>query len=390
MRTLWALRAWAVLGAMVWGAWLCAWAQPLSRIPNPRQTDGGWVTDVAGVLSAEQKARLNHLITQLERETGAELAVVIIRRAQDGTPKEYATELLNRWGVGKRGADNGALMLVSLGDRRVEVETGYGLEAILPDAAVGEILDREVVPRFRNGDIAGGVLAGVQATAERIRRAQATGAYEPTPSAGERNRSASPAPAIALILLGGGVLALLIVALRERPPKCPTCQQPMRLLDEQADDAYLDELQRTEEELGSVNYLVWRCEPCETLEIFPKVALLNRYSKCPNCGGYTVRETARVVRQPTYRRSGLEIVAYKCKNPRCNYRDEKERTLPRLVRVDTGWGYTGRRRRRGDDWFIGGGFGGFGGGGSGGGFGGFGGGSFGGGSSGGGGAGRGW
>ncbi|GIV09910.1 MAG: hypothetical protein KatS3mg019_2001 [Fimbriimonadales bacterium] len=381
-----AWRVWAaVVGAMVWGAWQGVGAQPLSQIPNPRQTDGGWVTDMAGALNMEQKARLNQLITQLERETGAEIAVVIIRRAQDATPKEYATDLLNRWGVGKRGADNGALMLISLGDRRVEIETGYGLEAILPDAAVGEILDRAVVPRFRNGDIAGGVLAGAEAMAERIRRAQATGAYEPTPPVGTSRRTVAPVPGIALLVLGGGVMVLLIFALRERPPKCPTCQQPMRLMDEQADDAYLDELQRTEERLGSVNYLVWRCEPCETLEVFPKVALLNAYRKCPNCGGYTVRETARVVRQPTYRRSGLELIAYKCKNPNCDYREEKERVLPRLARVDTGWGYTGRRGRRSDDWFISGGFGGFGGGGSGGGFGGFGGGG-----SGGGGAGRGW
>jgi uncharacterized protein len=80
----------------------------------------------------------------------------ILRRTQGATPKEYATELFNRWGVGKREADNGVLLLVSLGDRRVEIETGYGMEAILPDAVAGEILDTAVVPRFRAGDIPGG------------------------------------------------------------------------------------------------------------------------------------------------------------------------------------------------------------------------------------------
>jgi uncharacterized membrane protein YgcG len=135
---------------------------------------------MAGVLSPEQKAQLNRLIDQLERDTGAEVAVVILRRTQGATPKEYATQLFNRWGVGKREADNGVLMLVALGDRRVEIETGYGMEAILPDAVAGEILDTAVVPRFRAGDIAGGVIAGVEAIAERIRNAQASGAYEPT------------------------------------------------------------------------------------------------------------------------------------------------------------------------------------------------------------------
>lgn len=349
-----------ILWAVVCATWQLAGAQPLERIPNPRQTDGSWVVDAAGVLDAAQRDRLNRQIDDLERDTGAEIAVVILRRTVDATPKEYATELLNRWGVGKRDADNGVLMLIALEERRIEIEVGYGLEPILTDAAVGEILDREVVPRFRAGNIADGIRAGVQALAQRIRAAQTGGAYEPTPTpTGEPSNA--PAPMLALLVLGGGVVVLLAFALRERPPKCPICQQPMRLLDEQADDAYLDELQRTEEQLGSVNYLVWRCEPCETLEILPKVALLSNYSECPDCGGYTVRETARVVRQPTSRRSGLEIIAYACQNPHCGYRRERQRKLPRLDSADTGWGYTGRASRRG------GGFGGFGGGSSGGG-----------------------
>ena len=332
---------------------LLGWSQPIERVPNPRATDGGWVTDMAGVLSPEHKARLNRLISDLERDTGAEVAVVILRRTQGATPKEYATELFNRWGVGKREADNGVLMLVALGDRRVEIETGYGMEAILPDAVAGEILDTAVVPRFRAGDIAGGVIAGVEAIAVRIRDAQASGAYVPTaPRAPYRPRAddapfeplptPSPLPIGGLLLLGGGAIGLLAYALRERPPKCPTCQQPMRLLDEQADDAYLDELQRTEEQLGSVNYLVWRCDACETLEIFRKVALLNTYSRCPWCDGLTVRETARLVRAPTYTRTGLELILRQCKNPRCDFSEERERILPKRERFDDEWwGRTG-------------------------------------------------
>jgi uncharacterized membrane protein YgcG len=173
---------------------LLGWSQPMERVPNPRATDGGWVVDMAGVLSPEHKARLNRLISDLERDTGAEIAVVILRRTQGATPKEYATELFNRWGVGKREADNGVLMLVALGDRRVEIETGYGMEAILPDAVAGEILDTAVVPRFRAGDIPGGVIAGVEAIAERIRNAQASGAYEPTAPRAPNTPRADDAP----------------------------------------------------------------------------------------------------------------------------------------------------------------------------------------------------
>lgn len=384
--------------------WLLGWGQPLDQIPNPRKTDGGWVVDMAGVLSAEQKAQLNRIISILERETGAEVAVVILRRTQGATPKEYATELFNRWGVGKRDADNGVLMLVALDDRRVEIETGYGMEAIIPDAVAGEILDTAVVPRFRKGDIAGGVIAGVEAIAERIRKAQASGAYEPptdtvpyvVPTPTDDYAPARPAPfplPLAGLLVLGGSVGLLAYLLRERPPKCPVCLKPMSLLDEQADDEYLNELQRTEERLGSVNYHVWKCEHCGMLEIHPKVALLTTYQRCPKCQGYTVQETTRLVRAATYARSGLELVSYKCKNPRCDYREVKERRLPRLERVDYDWSHSHRSRRRDDDWFIGGGFGGWssGGGSSSGGSGGWSsGGGFGGGSSGGGGAGRSW
>jgi len=389
MRGLWGRGALSLIAIM---HALLGWGQPIERVPNPRATDGGWVTDMAGVLSPEHKARLNRLIDQLERDTGAEIAVVILRRTQGATPKEYATQLFNRWGVGKREADNGVLMLVALGDRRVEIETGYGIEAILPDAVAGEILDTAVVPRFRAGDIAGGVIGGVEAIAARIRDAQASGAYEPTaPHAPYSPRAddapympaptPNPLPIGGLLLLGGGAIGLLAYALRERPPKCPTCQQPMRLLDEQADDAYLDELQRAEEQLGSVNYLVWRCDACETLEVFHKVALLNAYSRCPWCDGLTVRETARLVRTPTYTRTGLELILRQCKNPHCDFSEERERILPKRERFDDEWwGRTGGGWSSGGwssggwssgDWSSGGG-------------------SFGGGSSGGGGAGRSW
>ncbi|MCX7992958.1 MAG: TPM domain-containing protein, partial [Fimbriimonadales bacterium] len=62
--------------------WFSGWGQPLNQIPNPRKADGGWVVDMAGVLNTQQKARLNQLISGLERETGAEIAVVILRRTQ--------------------------------------------------------------------------------------------------------------------------------------------------------------------------------------------------------------------------------------------------------------------------------------------------------------------
>lgn len=372
-----------------WGIGLLlvlGWAQPLESIPNPRATYGGWIADLVGVFSEQQKQALNDQISRIEQETGVEIAIVVLRRAVDATPKEYATELFNRWGVGKKGADNGLLLLLAIDNRRVEIETGYGLEPILPDAVVGAILDEYALPYFRQGRYAEGIQATVEAIEARIRSALASGAYEPPVS---ETRPASAGRAGSLFLLpivliaGIGILVVVGVVLWERPPRCPNCKQPMRLLDERADDAYLNELQLLEEKLGSVNYQVWRCEACELSEIIPKVAWFSEYDTCPRCGGRTLYERARIVREPTYTRTGLEVTLQRCKNPKCGYRNERERVLPKRQRevpiVIGGW--TGSSS---DSWgggiLSGGGFGG----------GSFGGGSFGGGSSGGGGAGRGW
>lgn len=390
-----------VLWGLGFGLGCIGLAQPMEKVPNPRATDGGWVVDLAGVLTADQKAQLNARLDSLEQETGAEMAVVILRKTQGATPKEYATELFNRWGVGKRGVDNGVLMLVALQDRRVEIETGYGMESILPDGLVGAILDETVIPHFRRGDYAGGIIAGTERIIEVIRHAQRTGAYEtparpyaqpialrPAQDAPESTPVGMPMAVLAILVVGAGALVWAVSVLMERPPKCPHCQKPMRLLSEGEDDAFLNALQRTEERLKSVNYLVWRCEPCDTIEIIPKVEWFTPYTNCPKCGGYTLRVSTHLVRSPTYTRAGLEMETRKCKNPKCGHTETHERVLPERRRDDDWWLSTGGGRSS-SGWSSGSWGGGWSGGGwSGGGS--SGGGSFGGGSSGGGGAGRGW
>ena len=139
-------------------------ALTVQEVPNPRQVYGGWVTDTAEILTDSTEAQLNEMIEQLETKNGTELAVVTVpETAPAASPKEFTTELFNYWGIGKKGQDNGVLFLISVGDRRVEIETGYGVEAILPDAKVGQIIQRKIVPRFKQGDFEGGILAGTQA-----------------------------------------------------------------------------------------------------------------------------------------------------------------------------------------------------------------------------------
>ncbi|MGB5967075.1 MAG: TPM domain-containing protein [Spirulinaceae cyanobacterium] len=135
----------------------------IQEVPNPQQVYGGWVTDMANILSDSSEAELNQIISQLEATNGTEIAVVTVpETAPAASPKEFATDLFGAWGVGKQEQDNGVLFLTSVGDRRVEIETGYGVEGILPDARVGSIIQGTIIPRFKEGNMEAGVVGGTR------------------------------------------------------------------------------------------------------------------------------------------------------------------------------------------------------------------------------------
>ncbi|MFP4123070.1 MAG: TPM domain-containing protein, partial [Coleofasciculus sp.] len=141
-----------------------SYALSVQDVPNPQQVNGTWVTDTANILSDSTETKLNQMISELESKNGTEIAVVTVpETAPSASPKAFTTELFNHWGIGKADQDNGLLFLVSVGDRRVEIETGYGIEPILPDAKVGNIIENQITPRFKQGDFNGGVLAGTNA-----------------------------------------------------------------------------------------------------------------------------------------------------------------------------------------------------------------------------------
>ncbi len=138
-------------------------ALTVQEVPNPRQQNSGWVTDMVDMLSPEAEAQINQMISKLEQENGTEITVVTVPTTKpSSTPKAFTTELFNTWGIGKKGKDNGILFLVSKGDRRTEIETGYGVEEILPDALVGSIIRKQVTPKFKKGKFEAGILAGTK------------------------------------------------------------------------------------------------------------------------------------------------------------------------------------------------------------------------------------
>lgn len=145
--------------------WLCllalGWLAPgHAEQPVPPLT--ARVTDLTGTLAPAERAELEARLAALETRKGAQIAVLIVPTTEPETIEQYARRVLDEWKLGRRGIDDGALLLVAKADRRVRIETQYGLEGVIPDAVAKRIIEEEIVPRFRAGDFAGGIRAGVE------------------------------------------------------------------------------------------------------------------------------------------------------------------------------------------------------------------------------------
>lgn len=277
------------------------------ELPSPQ----GLVSDFAGVLSPPDRQRLEELAASLRTRTGAEMAIVTVETTGGRSIEEYAVELFSAWGIGRRGRDNGVLLLLAIADRRARIEVGYGLEGILPDGKVGAIMDRYLLPALRRGQYGEGLWGCAQALAEEVLAAYASEAPgERSPSGSKPSASGQGVPSFAflvpllLLALGAGI----VWTARARVPRCPSCR-----------------------------------------------------------GRLLVRE--KVLVPATALASGVGLIIFSC--PRCGFYRQREKALPPLVVAPAGGS---RRGPFGGGWFggggpggAGGGFGGFGGGSSGGG-----------------------
>ncbi len=132
----------------------------LAGVPRPL----GWVSDYAGLLDGSSINQLTGVLASIKTSTGVEFAV-ITRNSLDeyGSIEEMALAYLTEWGVGRKGEDNGLVLLIVMdeatGLKAYRFETGYGLEGDLPDGLLGQIGREEIAPRFQQGDYGGGILA---------------------------------------------------------------------------------------------------------------------------------------------------------------------------------------------------------------------------------------
>ncbi len=162
------------------------------------------VTDQTGTLSQQQRAALEQTLAEFESRKGAQIALLMVPGTKPETAAQFAVRAQEAWKLGRKGVDDGVLIVVAKEDRELHIEVGYGLEGVLPDAVAKRIIEEEIVPRFKQGDFYGGLRAGI----ERIMRV-VEGEPLPPPRAARGSGTVGfdwLIPALFLALIAGNIL----------------------------------------------------------------------------------------------------------------------------------------------------------------------------------------
>jgi uncharacterized protein len=179
-----------------------------ASLPIPPPPDHR-INDYAGALSADERARLEDKLRARERESSNQIVVAIFRSLQGESLEDYSIRLAQAWRVGQKGLDNGVIFLVFVDDRKMRLEVGYGLEHKLTDALSSQMLRQVVAPRFREGKIADGIAAGLDAIEQVI-----AGTYKAAPQGqAARGQGQGIYPILLLFIVVGGLLSILVPAL---------------------------------------------------------------------------------------------------------------------------------------------------------------------------------
>ncbi len=166
------------------------------------------VTDLTGTLSAQETARLDSRLADLETRKGSQIAVLIVPTVQPEAIEQFSMRVAEHWKLGRKGVDDGILLLVAKDDREVRIDVGYGLEGAIPDATANRVIDEFILPRFREADFTGGIDAGVDRLIGLV-DGEPLPAPQHTPSADADMANLLPLVFI-LSLVGGGLLRRLL------------------------------------------------------------------------------------------------------------------------------------------------------------------------------------
>jgi uncharacterized protein len=175
------------------------WASAAAALKVPPPPDHR-INDYAGVLTPAERDRLEQKLIERERTASNQVVVAIFRSLEGDSLEDFSIRLAQAWRIGQKGLDNGVIFLVFVDDRRMRIEVGYGLEANLTDAISSSILRDVVAPRFREGRLADGIGAGLDAIDQAI-----AGTYRQPVRSARPRRSIDPFTLALLLLVFGGL-----------------------------------------------------------------------------------------------------------------------------------------------------------------------------------------
>jgi uncharacterized protein len=356
----------------------------VSEVPNPKPGPG-YVSDPDDYLSESDEKVLNQIIARLETASTAQVAVVFLHSIGEENPKEFATALFRKWGIGAADKDNGLLILTVADQRRTEFETGYGLEGVLPDVICYRVGMQELVPFFQQGQFGQGLIAATNKFAYLLSNPEVVEEIR-----SEKQESDGRAFLITSLSIWGianalfHLILLIYLYVQLKSSKQDIFDQYLALrrarlwgfliifplpfilvwwymgakmrelryakrfskktgaelflIPEKEEDPYLDKGQITEEEIGSVDYDVWaNDDPQDDVLILRYARPYTRYSTCPACHFATYYQARSVtLASPTYSSTGRRGLYYDCKH--CHHQEEKIEIIPMLTRTSSSSG----------------------------------------------------
>ncbi len=310
----------------------------LPTLPLTAQTypdyDEVYVNDFGNLLTIGQESSIRDQLKVLRNETGIEFTVVTIGLMSDygyvGAIEPFATGLFNYWGVGNAARNDGVMMLVSRYDRemRIEVGSGYGNAK---DAPMKRIIDKTIIPYFRQDDYGVGIEKGVAAVIHDL-----TGAWPGEDTVAQKAKGTTSrffsALGYFLYPIGAGLAGLgywlYRRAKRYRARRCPIDGSKMQMLAEHWDDQHLKPGQLREEQLESVDYDVWECPKCQHRKIEAYEAWFNKYGACRSCRYRTLEGETTILQSATTSSTGRKRIAYTCLN--CDDSYAVEKVIPKV------------------------------------------------------------
>jgi uncharacterized protein len=368
--------------SLFWIANLSGQSFTPESVPNTKIQNNSYISDPSNILDEETYNQINSKLTFLEDSVGSEVALVMLPSIGEAVPKDFAYKLFNLWGIGEKGSDNGLLILFVLDQKRVEFETGNGLESILPDAICKRIITNELIPSFKNEAYGEGLLKGVIAISSIIQNPKNAVEFEEKENKGEGGfflemygYLTAFVNGIILLLLGRsfkknetpynkyhtlkkynitplafifpipflGILWFVRKEMkkwRNTPPQEPHGVKLSKELEKRS-QSHLNTGQSKEVELGVAEYDVWVGDGVEPT-ILRYIKSPKSYTKCPSCKFQTEKlASSTTLRAATYSNTGEELLRYACLH--CGNQREKINIIPKKVRSSSSGGSGGGR-----------------------------------------------